>query len=210
MAAGARRIDRPHTPRRDNRKRPRDRVRPPRDRDRRHVAPLAGRTREDPEPALPAYARRSGRARRAACEPARARDRRRLDRPRSRGDRAQARRRRGGRRSARLCGRSVPQIVSDFLLDLHRANGVDVRLGAALASLDAQPDDASKVRATLADGTTIDADFAVAGIGLALNASLASDAGWRSTTASSSTNSARPATRRFSRAATSRTITTAG
>ena len=87
----------------------------------------------------------------------------------------------------RLCGRSVPQIVSDFLLDLHRANGVDVRLGAALASLDAQPDDASKVRATLADGTTIDADFAVAGIGLALNASLASDAGWRSTTASSST-----------------------
>ncbi|RQT72780.1 NAD(P)/FAD-dependent oxidoreductase [Burkholderia cepacia] len=77
----------------------------------------------------------------------------------------------------RLCGRSVPQIVSDFLLDLHRANGVDVRLGAALASLDAQPDDASKVRATLADGTTIDADFAVAGIGLALNASLASDAG---------------------------------
>jgi len=77
----------------------------------------------------------------------------------------------------RLCGRSVPPIVSDFLLDLHRSNGVDVRLGAALASLDAQPDDASKVRATLADGTTIDADFAVAGIGLALNASLASDAG---------------------------------
>ncbi|WP_322028324.1 FAD-dependent oxidoreductase, partial [Burkholderia sp. BCC1981] len=72
---------------------------------------------------------------------------------------------------------SVPQVVSDFLLDLHRANGVDVRLGAALASLDAQPDDASKVRATLADGTTIDADFAVAGIGLALNATLASDAG---------------------------------
>ncbi|WP_322028323.1 FAD-dependent oxidoreductase, partial [Burkholderia sp. BCC1981] len=72
---------------------------------------------------------------------------------------------------------SVPQVVSDFLLDLHRANGVDVRLGAALASLDAQPDDASKVRATLADGTTIDADFAVAGIGLALNATLASNAG---------------------------------
>ncbi|KWO69299.1 NAD(P)/FAD-dependent oxidoreductase [Burkholderia ubonensis] len=80
----------------------------------------------------------------------------------------------------RLCGRSVPQLVSDFLLDLHRDNGVDVRLGASLVSLvslDAQPDDASKVRATLADGTTIDADFAVAGIGLALNTSLASDAG---------------------------------
>ncbi|WP_179402069.1 NAD(P)/FAD-dependent oxidoreductase [Burkholderia guangdongensis] len=77
----------------------------------------------------------------------------------------------------RLCGRSVPQIVSDFLLDLHRGNGVDVRLGASLMSLDPQPDDASKVRATLADGTTIDADFAVAGIGLALNASIATDAG---------------------------------
>ncbi|MFX1671000.1 FAD-dependent oxidoreductase [Paraburkholderia sp. A2WS-5] len=77
----------------------------------------------------------------------------------------------------RLCGRSVPQVVSDFLLNLHRENGVDVHLGASLASLDVQPGDTSQVRATLADGTTIDADFAVAGIGLALNASLASDAG---------------------------------
>ncbi|KDB06855.1 Ferredoxin--NAD(+) reductase [Burkholderia sp. lig30] len=77
----------------------------------------------------------------------------------------------------RLCARSVPPVVSNFLLELHRANGVDVRLDASLASLDPQPGDASKVRATLADGTTVDADFAVAGIGLALNASLASDAG---------------------------------
>ncbi|AOJ07028.1 NAD(P)/FAD-dependent oxidoreductase [Burkholderia mayonis] len=77
----------------------------------------------------------------------------------------------------RLCARSVPGAVSDFLLDLHRANGVDVRLNASLASLDAHPDDASRVRATLADGTTVDADIAVAGIGLALNTSLAADAG---------------------------------
>ena len=77
----------------------------------------------------------------------------------------------------RLCARSVPPAVSDFLLDLHRANGVDVRLNAALTSLDTHPDDASKVRATLADGTVIDADFAVAGIGLTPHTSLAEAAG---------------------------------
>lgn len=77
----------------------------------------------------------------------------------------------------RLCARSVPGAVSDFLLDLHRANGVDVRLNASLASLDAHPDDARRVRATLAGGGVVDADFAVAGIGLALNTSLAAEAG---------------------------------
>jgi 3-phenylpropionate/trans-cinnamate dioxygenase ferredoxin reductase subunit len=77
----------------------------------------------------------------------------------------------------RLCARSVPPAVSDFLLDLHRSNGVDVRLSAALTSLDTHPGDASKVRATLADGTSIDADFAVAGIGLTPHTSLAETAG---------------------------------
>ncbi|AOJ83580.1 MULTISPECIES: NAD(P)/FAD-dependent oxidoreductase [Burkholderia] len=77
----------------------------------------------------------------------------------------------------RLCARSVPDAVSDFLLELHRANGADVRLNASLASLGAHPDDAGRVRAALADGTTVDADFAVAGIGLALNTSLAAEAG---------------------------------
>ncbi|KVN16705.1 MULTISPECIES: FAD-dependent oxidoreductase [unclassified Burkholderia] len=77
----------------------------------------------------------------------------------------------------RLCARSVPGEVSDFLLDLHRANGVDVRLNASLASLGAHPDDANRVRATLAGGATVDADFAVAGVGLALNTSLATEAG---------------------------------
>ena len=77
----------------------------------------------------------------------------------------------------RLCARSVPPAVSDFLLDLHRSNGVDVRLSAALTSLDTHPEDASKVRATLADGSTIDADFAVAGIGLTPHTSIAEAAG---------------------------------
>ena len=77
----------------------------------------------------------------------------------------------------RLCVRSLPPAVSDFLLELHRANGVDVRLAAALVSLDDHPDDANRVRATLADGTTLDADFAVAGIGLAPHTAIGEAAG---------------------------------
>jgi 3-phenylpropionate/trans-cinnamate dioxygenase ferredoxin reductase component len=52
-----------------------------------------------------------------------------------------------------------------------------VRLNAALVSLDDHPDDASRVRATFADGSTLDADFAVAGIGLAPHTALAEGAG---------------------------------
>ncbi|MHB9835000.1 NAD(P)/FAD-dependent oxidoreductase [Paraburkholderia terrae] len=77
----------------------------------------------------------------------------------------------------RLCARSMPPVVSEFLLDLHRSNGVDVRLSAALTSLDTHPEDAGKVRATLADGSTLDADFAVAGIGLTPHTSIAEAAG---------------------------------
>ncbi|WP_027794780.1 NAD(P)/FAD-dependent oxidoreductase [Paraburkholderia acidipaludis] len=77
----------------------------------------------------------------------------------------------------RLCARSLPPLVSDFLLNLHRANGVDVRLNAALVSLEDHPEDASRVRATFADGSTLDADFAVAGVGLAPHTALAEAAG---------------------------------
>ncbi|MDE1180219.1 FAD-dependent oxidoreductase [Paraburkholderia sp.] len=77
----------------------------------------------------------------------------------------------------RVCARSVPPAISSFLLNLHQTNGVDVRLNAALVSLDDHPTDANRVRATLADGTTLDADFAVAGIGLTPHTSLAEAAG---------------------------------
>jgi 3-phenylpropionate/trans-cinnamate dioxygenase ferredoxin reductase subunit len=75
----------------------------------------------------------------------------------------------------RLCARSLPEDVSRFLLDLHRANGVDVRLNAMLLSLEDRPE--GGVRATFADGSTLDADFAVAGIGLAPHTALAVAAG---------------------------------
>jgi 3-phenylpropionate/trans-cinnamate dioxygenase ferredoxin reductase component len=77
----------------------------------------------------------------------------------------------------RLCARSLPPMVSSFLLELHRANGVDVRLNAGLVSLEDHPEDANCVRATFADGSTLDADFAVAGIGLAPHTALAEAAG---------------------------------
>ncbi|MBB3260669.1 3-phenylpropionate/trans-cinnamate dioxygenase ferredoxin reductase subunit [Paraburkholderia bannensis] len=74
----------------------------------------------------------------------------------------------------RLCARSLPNEVSRFLLDLHRGNGVDIRLNVQLVSLD---DHGDGVRATFADGSTLDADFAVAGIGLAPHTAIAEAAG---------------------------------
>jgi 3-phenylpropionate/trans-cinnamate dioxygenase ferredoxin reductase component len=75
----------------------------------------------------------------------------------------------------RLCVRSVPPQVSDFLLELHRAQGVEVKLGASLTQLSDAP--AGGVQATLADGSTMSADFAIAGIGLTPNTTLAQAAG---------------------------------
>jgi 3-phenylpropionate/trans-cinnamate dioxygenase ferredoxin reductase component len=75
----------------------------------------------------------------------------------------------------RLCARSLPEEVSGFLLDLHRTNGVDVRLNALLVSLEDREE--GGVRATFADGSTLDADFAVAGIGLAPHTAIAEAAG---------------------------------
>jgi 3-phenylpropionate/trans-cinnamate dioxygenase ferredoxin reductase subunit len=79
----------------------------------------------------------------------------------------------------RLCARSVPPAVSDFLLELHRANGARVQVGASLVSIEDHPADPARIRATLADGSTVDADFAVAGIGLAPHTALATAAGLR-------------------------------
>lgn len=78
---------------------------------------------------------------------------------------------------SRLCARSVPAAISDFLLDLHQANQVKVKLDTALVALTDHPEDAGRVRATLADGTTLDADFAVAGIGLTPHTALAAACG---------------------------------
>jgi 3-phenylpropionate/trans-cinnamate dioxygenase ferredoxin reductase subunit len=74
----------------------------------------------------------------------------------------------------RLCARAVTPDISAYLLDLHRGHGVDVRLARGLIRFDG----AGRVeRATLSDGSTIDIDAAVIGIGLVPNTELAQAAG---------------------------------
>ncbi|GJH14809.1 FAD-dependent oxidoreductase [Caballeronia novacaledonica] len=77
----------------------------------------------------------------------------------------------------RLCARTVPPAVSTFLADLHRKQGVQLRIGTGLCSLEDHPDDSRRVLAKLEGGECIDADFAVAGIGLSPHTALVEAAG---------------------------------
>jgi 3-phenylpropionate/trans-cinnamate dioxygenase ferredoxin reductase subunit len=76
----------------------------------------------------------------------------------------------------RLLARVACADISAFYATLHRRHGVDIRLGVqGLMLVDGVPQ--APLRATLADGQTIDADFAIAGIGLIPNVGLAEAAG---------------------------------
>lgn len=75
----------------------------------------------------------------------------------------------------RLCARSGPPALSAYLLDLHRARGVDVRLGVNIASLRAS--DRGGCVAEYADGSEQAADLVVVGAGLKPNDELAVAAG---------------------------------
>lgn len=77
--------------------------------------------------------------------------------------------------AARLCARSVQPGVSAYLADLHRAQGVDVRLGAGLRAV--HPGADGRAEAELADGRRIVADAVVLGVGLQANDELAREAG---------------------------------
>jgi 3-phenylpropionate/trans-cinnamate dioxygenase ferredoxin reductase subunit len=74
----------------------------------------------------------------------------------------------------RLCARTVPAAVSDFLLTLHEANGVTVKTSAALSALHSCK---SGVTARLASGELIGADHVLVGIGIAPNAEIAAACG---------------------------------
>lgn len=74
----------------------------------------------------------------------------------------------------RLCARTVPPCVSDLLRDSHAAHGVTLRLGSAVTAVASRDDG---VALTLGDGTRIDGDALVVGIGLAPNDALAAAAG---------------------------------
>lgn len=61
--------------------------------------------------------------------------------------------------------RALPAPIGSFVADLHRRHGVDVRLGAGVDRLDA--DDSGRVRVVrLADGSSVDAEVVVVGIGV--------------------------------------------
>ena len=75
----------------------------------------------------------------------------------------------------RLLARSFPPMMSEYLLQAHRARGVCIQLGRSLRALHG---DAGRVtQAELADGTLIPCDMVVAGIGVVPNAELAAAAG---------------------------------
>ena len=64
--------------------------------------------------------------------------------------------------------------IGRFVADLHRRNGVDVRTGIAVASIEAEND---ALRVVTNAGDRIPADFVLAGIGAQPNAEIAKDAG---------------------------------
>lgn len=70
----------------------------------------------------------------------------------------------------RLAGRVLPPVISHALLDLHRGQGVDVRLNVSLASIEADA-------VSLADGQRLACDLVVVGIGMQPNTELAAAAG---------------------------------
>jgi 3-phenylpropionate/trans-cinnamate dioxygenase ferredoxin reductase subunit len=76
---------------------------------------------------------------------------------------------------SRLCARSVQPGVSAHLAALHAAHGVDLRLNAGLRAVLTQAD--GRPVAELADGTRLEADAIVLGVGLRANDELAREAG---------------------------------
>jgi len=75
----------------------------------------------------------------------------------------------------RLMPRAVPRQVSDFFLALHRARGVEVRLGTTVSELLGKDGRVSTVACE--DGSAIPAELVVVGIGVLPNCELARQAG---------------------------------
>ncbi|MEX8495097.1 NAD(P)/FAD-dependent oxidoreductase [Sphaerotilus sp.] len=75
----------------------------------------------------------------------------------------------------RLLGRAVPEAIGARVLALHRAHGVDVRLGTLPTAFERQPDGSTRV--ALDDGTAFCADTVIVGIGIAPAVELAVQAG---------------------------------
>ena len=74
----------------------------------------------------------------------------------------------------RLCARSVPSVLSDYLHALHTRQGVEILLSASLAALQASEEG---IAWTLADDSVRSADLVVVGVGLVPNVALAASSG---------------------------------
>ncbi|MCV0395105.1 MAG: FAD-dependent oxidoreductase [Rhizobiaceae bacterium] len=74
----------------------------------------------------------------------------------------------------RILKRGVPEAVTEIVHKLHAGNGVEVVLGIAIVSVEA---DNARVRIALADGRAIEADSTVIGIGAIPETGLAAAAG---------------------------------
>jgi 3-phenylpropionate/trans-cinnamate dioxygenase ferredoxin reductase subunit len=77
--------------------------------------------------------------------------------------------------AARLCSRTVPSTVSEFLHEMHCRHGVELKLGRTAEHI--TPTDDGGARVQLSDGERVDADVVVAGLGLLANDELAAEAG---------------------------------
>ncbi|WP_434625872.1 NAD(P)/FAD-dependent oxidoreductase [Azospirillum sp. B2RO_4] len=75
---------------------------------------------------------------------------------------------------SRLLGRNFPEPVAAAIAERHVAEGVVLRTGVRVRAVS---EDGGGLHATLSDGTTITADFAVVGIGITPDTGLAQDCG---------------------------------
>ena len=74
----------------------------------------------------------------------------------------------------RLLARAVPAEIASVIHAAHLAHGVDIRFGAGLAAL---AETETGVRITFADGSVLDVDLLIVGIGAVANTELAEQAG---------------------------------
>lgn len=74
----------------------------------------------------------------------------------------------------RILQRVAAPETADFFRELHRGHGVDIREGVALEGLVGEVEVS---QAALSDGTTLDVDFVITGIGIAPDTALAEAAG---------------------------------
>lgn len=74
----------------------------------------------------------------------------------------------------RLMGRGVPHAISDYFLDLHKSNGVDIRLETGVEKIDGETAVSGVITST---GDRLDADLVVIGVGILPESGLAEEAG---------------------------------